>query len=202
MQYVLIDESGRLADRADRIITLAAITAKTLVGLDKIIPKVKKKIPLKGKRLAEIKFSTTGEKTRIRVLKEIVTCDLSIFILVINKEGRRIPDTPENYSLLVARLLRMALQDFPSIKHIVIDKHFTWVRQREKFNDLLQKRLRKKVFIEHLDSQQNTIVSLPDFVAGAVRMDARGQPEYKEIISKRVRKELVKTWREIKKVKA
>lgn len=202
MQYVLVDESGRLADRGDRTVVLAAIVAKTLVGLDKIIPKVKKKIPSKGKKLAEIKFSTTGEKTKIRVLKEIAARSLPIYTLVIDKEGRKISDTPENYSLLVAKLLRIVLRDFPEIRHIIIDRHFTWVRQREKFNDLLQRKLRKKVFIEHLDSQQNTIVSLPDFVAGAARMDALGKPGYKEIISKKVRKELVKTWKEIKKVKA
>lgn len=202
MQYALLDESGRPADRGDRIITLVAIVAKTLVGLDKIIPKVKKKIPSKRTKLAEIKFSTTGEKTRIRVLKEIADRDLPIYTLVIDKEGRKIFDTPENYSLLVAEVLRAAFRDFPEIRHIIIDRHFTWVRQREKFNELLQRKIGKEVFIEHLDSQQNTVVSLPDFVAGAVRTDARGQPEYKEIISKKVRKELVKTWREIKKVKA
>lgn len=43
MQYAIIDESGRLADPKSRIIVFSAVAANSLAGLDKIIPKVKKR---------------------------------------------------------------------------------------------------------------------------------------------------------------
>lgn len=203
MHYVLIDESGRLFDPKDRILVFVALVIKSLINLDKIIPQVKKKLPLKGKRrkektLAEIKFSTTGEKTRFLTLKIIAERDFKIFIIVINKEGRKIVDNPINYAILVATLLKPITKKFPDLAHIIIDKHFTQVLQREKFNDLVQKNLNKKLFIEHLDSQQNTIVSLPDFVAGSAReFYTSNNFKYREIIEKLIIYERKISWKKL-----
>ena len=124
MQYALIDESGRLADPADKIIVFVALVTKSLLNLDKIIPQIKKKLPKKGKR--------GKEKTR------------------------------------------------------------------EKFNDLVQKILNKKLFVEHLDSQQNTIVSLPDFVAGSMaEAYNKKNLKYKKIIQKLITVEKKTTWRKL-----
>jgi len=205
MRFAIIDESGRLADPSGRFLVFAAVVVDSLVNLDKIIPSVRKRLPKKIK-LAEIKFSTTGDKTKVRVLDEIHRRKLKVFILVINKEGRKIKDNPENYSLLVATLLKKILAKYSTVSHIIIDRHFTWVTQREKFNDLVQKKLAKSLFIEHLDSQQNTIVSLPDFIAGAVRLGySKNEPTYARRIDNLIEGQVITTWREIKrkeKVKA
>lgn len=204
MRYALIDESGRLADPNDKILVFSALVAKTLIGLDKIIPKVRRKMPSKGKykkekSLAEIKFQTTGEITRLKVLGAIKEAKLKIFLLIVNKEGRKIADNPKNYSLLVASLLRSVVKKYPKINHIIIDRHFTWVKQREDFNKLLQKKLNKELFIEHLDSQQNTIVSLPDFIAGGVRRNyTKKEIKYKQIIKRLIEKEIKTTWKTIR----
>lgn len=196
--FVIIDESGRLYDPNDRFLVFAAVVAPTLVNLDKIIPQVKRSLPKKTK-IAEIKFSTTGDRTRKKVLDKIKGRDLDIFVLVVDKQGRRIKDTPENYALLASILLRKIHLSFPNAVHITIDRHFTWVSQREKFNDLLQKMLGKNLFIEHLDSQQNTIVSLPDFVAGAFRVKhARNEATFADIIEPLVKAEIRTTWKKIK----
>ena len=76
MQYAIIDESGRFGDPENKFLVFAAVCVDSLIGLDKIIPKVKKKIPTKGfrkfeKSLAEIKFSITGDKTRKLTLELI-----------------------------------------------------------------------------------------------------------------------------------
>ena len=69
---------------------------------------------------------------------------------------------------------------------------------RENFNNLLQKRLKKELFIEHLDSQQNTIISLPDFVSGAFRVAfTRGDHGFVEVVEKLVKKKVVTTWRNL-----
>lgn len=205
MKFTIIDESGRLFDPKDRFLVFAAVVVESLVNLDKIIPSVKKRMPRKT-TLAEIKFSTTGDKTKVRVLNEIYRKQLNVVILVVDKGGRKIQDNPENYSLLIATLLKKVFRKYPTVSHIIIDRHFTWVTQREQFNDLLQKRVGRSLFIEHLDSQQNTVVSLPDFVAGAIRVAySSNEPTYARIIDGLVKGKIITTWKSLKqkeKVKA
>lgn len=197
MRYSIIDESGRMYDPNDRFIVFAAVVTNSLVGLDKIIPSVRKRLSKKI-RLAEIKFSTTGDRTRNKVFEEIVKKNLKLFVLVIDKEGRKIKDNVENYSLLVSILLREIFKVYSETPHILIDKHFSFITQRENFNNLLQKRLNKELFIEHLDSQQNTIVSLPDFVSGAFRVAfTRDNNRFVEVVEKLVKKKVVTTWRNL-----
>lgn len=201
MRFAIVDESGRLYDSNDRFLVFAAVVVDSLVNLDKIIPAIKKRLPRK-KKLAEIKFSTTGEKTKLKVFNEINKRQLKLFLLVIDKEGRKIVDSPENYSLLISALLKKVFAKYPTVAHIIIDRHFTWVTQREKFNVLVQKQLSKQLFIEHLDSQQNTIISLPDFIAGAERVvHSKNEQKYVEIINKQIENRLVTTWKKLKRKK-
>lgn len=205
MRFAIIDESGRLFDPNDRFLVFAAVITDSLVNLDKIIPSVKEHLPKKT-RLAEIKFSTTGDKTKIRVLEEIHKRKLRLFTLVIDKEGRKIKDNPENYAFLVATLLKRILKEYSDVNHIIIDRHFSWVRQREQFNEILIKRLNEPLFIEHLDSQQNTIISLADFVAGAVRVVySKKESGFIEKIDDLIERQIITSWRDLRqkeKVKA
>lgn len=205
MRFAIIDESGRLFDPNDKILIFAAVVTETLLKLDKILPFVKKRLPKKTK-LAEIKFSTTGDKTRLKVLNEISKRNLKLFVLVVDKEGRKIKDDSENYSLLISTLLKKVLNKYPDTTHIIIDRHFTWITQRERFNASVQRKLGKLLFIEHLDSQQNTIVSLADFVAGAVRTYyVKEDPKFVEKIENLIEKQIITKWRDLRakeKVKA
>lgn len=205
MRFTIIDESGRLFDPHDKFLVFAAVVVDSLVNLDKIVPAVKKHLPKKTK-LAEIKFSTTGDKTKIRVLEEIHKRKLKLFTLVVDKKGRKIRDDPENYSLLIGTLLKGILKKYDDVNHVIIDRHFTWVTQREQFNKLLIKRLNKPLFIEHLDSQQNTIISLADFVAGAVRVVySKKEFSFLEKIKVLIEKQITTSWKDLRqkeKVKA
>lgn len=197
MRYSIIDESGRMYDPNDRFIVFAAVVTNSLVGLDKIIPSVRRRLSKKI-RLAEIKFSTTGDRTRTKVLKMMSQKDIVAVVLVVDKEGKKIKDNVENYSLLVSILLREVFKVYSETPHILIDKHFTFITQRENFNNLLQKRLKKELFIEHLDSQQNTIISLPDFISGAFRVAfTRGNHGFVEVVEKLVKKKVITTWRNL-----
>lgn len=203
MRYALIDESGRLYDPRDKILVFAVLVARTLVGLDKIIPKARSKIPRKGRRkrerLAEIKFSLAGDKTRKLVLEEIAKRKIKIYILVVDKERRKIKDNPRNYALLVSESLRKALGENLRLEHVLIDRHFTFVTQREKFNNLLQEDFKREIFIDHLDSQQNPVISLADFVAGAIRHAyVHNDDQFRKIIDRMIKGEKSVTWRELK----
>lgn len=96
MKFAIIDESGRLYDPGNKLLVFAAVVAGSLVSLDKIISSARKHLSRKT-TLAEIKFSTTGDKTKTLILQAINRQKLSLFVLVINKEDRKIVDNPENY---------------------------------------------------------------------------------------------------------
>lgn len=203
MRYALIDESGRLYDPEDRILVFTALAVKSLTGLDKIVSKARDRIPRKGKekkkRFSEIKFSLAGDNTRQFILKEIARQKLKIYLLVINKEGRKIKDNPENYALLINNLLKKIIEENPKFEHILIDRHFTFITQRERFNDFVQKRFKRPLFIEHLDSLQNPIITLADFIAGAVRFAYfKKNNQFKDLIRDSISDEKVLSWRELK----
>lgn len=203
MLYGLIDESGRLYDPNDGVLVFALVISDDLNNLEKIVLRTRERIPLKGKRkrerLSEIKFSLTGDKTRLFVLKELSQYRIKIFALIIDKQGRKIPDTPENYSFLIYTLLQKPIKTFPSLKHILIDKHFTFITQREQFNKHLHTKISKNVFIEHVDSLQTPVVTLADFVAGAIRYEyAKKEAQYRKIIKDLIIEEKFTSWIDLK----
>lgn len=119
--------------------------------------------------------------------------------MIIDKQGRKITDSPENFSLLISKVLGRPLKDNPDLNHILIDRHFTFITQRERFNDFLRSEVRHDIFIEHLDSLQNPVISLADFVAGAVRCRyARNDDRFRSIVKERVVEENTLTWKQIK----
>lgn len=102
--------------------------------------------------------------------------------------------------------MRFAIVDESGRLYDPNDKILVFANDREEFNNLLQGKLKREVFIEHLDSQQNTIVSLPDFVAGAFRLEfTKGQNEFSTIVKDLVKDLTLTTWKQLKqkeKVKA
>lgn len=147
----------------------------------------------------EIKFSLAGDNTRLFILKELAKYQIRIYALIIDKQGRKIKDDPENYAFLIEEILKIAIRDNPKLNHILIDKHFTFITQRERFNLHLQRRFGSKLFIEHVDSLQNPIITLADFVAGAIRVAYVKQNfQFKDSIKNLIEKEEVTTWKKIK----
>lgn len=204
MNYALIDESGRIYDPNDKILVFAVIVTNNLSGLEKIIIKARQRIPEKGRRrrerLSEIKFSLTGDNTRLFILKGLTKYQVKIYSLIIDKQGRKIQDNPENYAILIEELLRTVIRDNPKLTHILIDRHFTYITQRERFNLYIQKKFSSRLFIEHVDSLQNPVITLADFVAGAIRVAYVKQiHEFKECIKDLITEDKLVTWKEIKK---
>lgn len=105
-KYVYIDESGNLADTS-KFFIVAVVTSKTTKEVEKIISKVRKNLLKKTSReLPEIKYSRTTDKVKKKVLTELSKKDIQIFVWVIDKEGRRIKDTAENYGCVLGLVLR------------------------------------------------------------------------------------------------
>lgn len=177
---IFIDESGTLPDISDRYIVLAALVASNPQGLEKILPKFRKKIPSKGsrkkeKQVREFKFHYVGDITRRRVLEEIISKNIKIYILVINKMGRKIKDNPENYEKLVKSLVTTLIKK-ENPKEIYIDKHFGSKNDSEKLQSFLGS-INDQVKFKQVDSVADPRIDLADFITGAVLRKFRAKDE-------------------------
>lgn len=185
---VFIDESGTLPDISDKYIVLAALVASNPKGLEKILPKFRKKTPPKGsrkkeKQVREFKFHYVGEITRRRVLEEIISKDVRIYLLAVDKMGRKIKDNPENYGKLVKNLTFYLIKK-ENPKEILIDKHFGNKSDRVNF--------------QQVDSVADPRIDLADFVAGATLRKLRADDEtFYNIISPKIIWEKIKDWNKL-----
>ncbi len=190
---VFFDESGTLPDPKDKIIIIAVVGTFYPNRLQKIVPKTKE-------HLSEIKFYKAGDKTRVAYLKKLVQSDIEIFILIIKKEGQRISDTPENFSILCWLLLEECFLFYKkNIKEVIFDKHFHKQKDIENFNSSLLKLSKKKFNISHVDSKIDTRVNMADMVAGsALYFNTNKESKYYKIIEKKIISEKILHWKEAK----
>jgi hypothetical protein len=92
--YIFIDESGTLPDPRDKYIAIAGVSARDLKKVENIISRVLFSLRQQKTNLKEIKFYYAGQNTKRQFLSSLVATDLKIFVIIIEKQGRKIPDTP------------------------------------------------------------------------------------------------------------
>ena len=198
---IFIDESGTLPDTSDGYIVFAALVALKPQGLEKILSKFRKKTPTKGlrkkeKHVKEFKFHYVGDITRRKVLEEIASKDVRIYILIVDKLGRKILDTPENYGKLV-KTLSLNLINKENPKEILIDKHFGNKNDTEKLQSILDL-ISGEVNFQQVDSVVDPRIDLADFIAGAVFKKFRvGDEKFYEIFSSKIVWEETLKWNKL-----
>lgn len=104
-----VDEAGRLADPRDRYVALVAVVTSNVRGLRRVVKKASrkgKKVRLRRRGGRKVKWWNAFESTRKRVLDLLARQDAHIFWLVVDKEGKGIPDTPENHGLVFCELVQ------------------------------------------------------------------------------------------------
>lgn len=198
---IFIDESGTLPDVADKYIVIAALVAQSAQGLERILPKFRKKIPLKGSRkkerqVKEFKFHYVGDITRRKVLTEIITKDVKFYLLMVDKMGRKIQDTAKNYGKLVKKLILSLIED-ENLKEIFIDKHFANKSDTEALQKILDS-INPKIKFFQVDSVTDPRVDLADFIAGAtLRMLRANDKTFYNIILPKIVWEESRKWNEL-----
>lgn len=129
-----------------------------------------------------------------------------IVAVVVDKEGRRVKDTPQNYGLVVVA----AVAEFLSIHSnlsLTVDKRYTNPNQQEQFQEAVQQAISKLAvkgtnvfFNSPVDSTKESLIQMADFVAGAFNFKYnRHDKSYVEIIKKKVKVEKVIKWNALKK---
>ena len=152
----LVDESGRLADSSDPLVVVAVVvTERAERHLDRLLAKIRRRLPPKGKRKherrkTELKFNTTSPKTRRQVLHALAQQDVALLVLVVNKHGSSIEDSPKNYGNLLCGILPDCLKRFPHLDLVLIDRHFTRQIDQAETTRWILEMLGQNVEIKHL----------------------------------------------------
>lgn len=173
---VFIDESGTLPDPKDKVIVIGAVGTKTPERIEKIIKEIQRKTRLK-KTTGELKFYTAGDKTKRLFFERIAKEEIDIFILSIDKMGRKIPDTYENYAILCWLLLEDVFDFYKEVRQIIFDRHFSKLQDINSFNRRLEDLLQKKLKVIHVDSKKDKKVNVADMIAGAVLAKETGKEQ-------------------------
>ena len=195
---IFVDESGTLPDPKDTVIVIAAVATANPTGFATIIKEVQKKKKLR-KQTGELKFYTSGEKTKQLVLKKIAREQAAIFVLIVDKMGRKIKDTPEHFAILCWLLLIDIIGFYKEGIEVVFDRHFSQKSDIAKFNQQLQQLLNKKLRIERVDSKKDKRVNIADMVAGAVLAKETGKSsQFYKLIEKQTVSEKRINWAEAK----
>lgn len=195
---IFIDESGTLSDPKDKVVIVAAVGIQTPVKLLLINKSIRK---YQKQNASELKFYRAGERTKKRFLEKLSHENIEIFVLVVEKEGKKIDDTPEHYALLCWLILEDCLIFYQEgIKEVVFDRHFHQKRDQESFNQALFKLLGEDINVSHVDSQKDQRVNSADMVAGSLLWKETGKDtRFYELIKPKIITEKLVNWKQIKK---
>lgn len=206
--YGFLDESPSLSDsQLFFCVDIISTAEKTNERLQNIIKRARKKMKNKKlKSLSEIKFNNSEESIRVFVLSEIAKADIEIVAVAIDKEKRRIKDTPQNYGIVVGAAVAEAAILHPLL-NLTVDKKFTSQKQEKEFiieaqqaTQILSKGSINVSFNPPTDSKKESNLQLADFVAGALNFKYNNKDDhYVEIVKDKIKVEKVLLWTEIKK---
>lgn len=208
--YGFLDESPSLSDKnfffCVAILSAANFSRRTLQN---ILKKTRRRVLKKKlKSLAEIKFYNSDERTRRFILSEIAKQDIKICALVLDKEGRKIKDTPVNYGTVVGAAIAEFLLLHPSL-NLTIDKRYTFPKEYAKFMQVSEKIIYKlipkdrNVFIKFeppMDSMKEKLLQLTDFVVGALNFKYnQNDSHYVDLVRNKIVREKITKWSQLKK---
>jgi len=199
--YIYVDESGSLSDPYDAVVTMVAIRTETPEPLRWIIKRVKRRVRWQRPKravLPEFKFHNTTDRARAAVLSALAKEDVALFAFSVFKGHQSIPDTPENYGIVLCSLLEMCIGHGEKVE-LIINHHFNIVKQQEELTALIRSVLGSQVMLRYVDSRRNPFVQLADFVAGAVHYRRTGRSEvFYELIRERIVGDQLLLWKDLK----
>lgn len=206
LTYGFLDESPNLQDKtAFFSVAIILITNPDEKSYRSIFKKIRKIVlKRKQKEVQELKFANSTHQVRIKTLKAISKRSIKVSVFILDKAGRRIPDTPENYGIVAGFAVSEALKKHPVIV-LTFDKKYTKPKDQEEVEKTALKvvgKVSKKGVLqlkEHADSRTNSILQIADYIAGAVSFKYNLNDEsYWEIIKDLIEQESKESWPEIK----
>jgi len=207
LTYAFLDESPSLNSK-DFFFCIGIISTdkKTNKKLEDILKKARTKIKKKLRKLLELKFYHSDKRTRLYVLSELAKQKIKIVAFVIDKEKRKIKDTPENYGFVVGAAVSELLSIHPVLS-LTVHKRYTNKKQLQQFQEATQETISKLAtkgvnvfFNPPAEGKTGKVVQLADFVAGAFNSKYNREIDcYTKIIKNKVEIEKVIKWTKLKK---
>ena len=203
MPIIFIDESGTLPDPKDKFIVICGVAVERVKESENIFSRIRTSLRQRKIKVQEIKFYYAGRNTKWQFLSGLVSANLKIFGLIVDKKGRKIADTPENFGILVAELVN-EINLWYKVKKInlVLDRHFHRKVDEDRLNQLLKSKINKKDLkyqIRHVDSRRNFLVNIADMAAGAILWKYGGKDlQFYNLIKENIIIEKIVNWPEIK----
>jgi hypothetical protein len=200
--FAALDESGSLTADTEWF-TMALLATAEPEALRNIIPRAAlrsgKRTRRQRKLAAESKWRTASQRIREKVLVDLGQADVELFALTIHKGGRRIADTPLNYAILACELLQLCWHSHPNMA-LALDRHFTSPAQRAIVDTFIHRHWPEQgiLTVQHVDSQNNHLVQLADFVAGSVYDGHKQGNEMERLLGKQFEADLVEDWALVK----
>lgn len=203
-----IDESGTLPDPKDQFLVICAVLTDDEKEASEIINRVLVALrqTQNSLKLKELKFYHSRDAVKRIFLSTIISAGLKIFALIVDKQGRKITDSPENFASLVSELVGEIFLWHRGAKiDLVIDKHFSQSDKQMEFDKLLRAVLDYKISgwelqnIRHIDSRSDLTVNIADICAGAVLWKhSKGKDQFYNIIKYNIVVEKIAGWPDIK----
>jgi hypothetical protein len=200
--FAALDESGSLTADTEWF-TMALLATAEPEALRNIIPRAAlrsgKRTRRQRKLAAELKWRNASQRIRQKVLADLGQANVELFALTIQKRGRRIADTPLNYTVLACELLQLCWHSHPNIA-LSLDRHFTSPTQRAVVDTFIHRHWPEQgiLTVQHVDSQNNHMVQLADFVAGSVHDWHKRGDETKRLLDGRFKADLMEDWALVK----
>jgi hypothetical protein len=199
---IYVDESGTLPDPNDKFVVMAAVVIPSAKEGHDIIQRTLSGLRQLRVRIPELKFYHASHSTKRKFLSAMVAAGFEIFILVVDKKGRKIADSPEHFARLTVSLISEICFSRPATAvNLIMDRHFTGAARTELFNSSFQETaqaLKLHVDIRHVDSQEEPLVNIADMAAGSVFWKYTGKSrEFYGIIHDNIVVEKIVSWPEL-----
>jgi len=202
MLTIFIDESGTLPDSKDKFVVICGVKVEKVKEVDNIFSRIRISLRQRKIKVQEVKFYYAGQNTKRQFLSGIVSANLDISALIVDKKRRKIVDTPENFALLVAELVNEIVLWYRVERiNLILDKHFHREVDKNRFNKFLREKIDKclEPQIKHVDSKRNFLVNTADMAAGAILWKYHGKDlQFYNLIKENIIVEKIVSWPEIK----
>ena len=143
--YAYLDEAANLADE-NQFLIIGVVSTCSPKQIERILKRARQTILKKSKRQApRMKFSRVARRVAYYVIRKLSQKDITVYAWIIDKEKRRVKDTPRNYGLVLSHVLKYGFQ-VAGWDKVWIDKKYSKERHQHQLENTLRKTLGEEVF--------------------------------------------------------
>lgn len=179
---IYIDESGSIVGLDGPYFILAALILTDNLQIERCIKKIrKKKIKKRYKETSELKFHSSDDVMKRRIIECIGKTNNDICYAVLHKHERSEVDPQTIYNNVCKQLVYGIINNYgvSGQVEVIIDK-FLYGAQRTAFNEYMADRsgitvpaTLGEIKVTHVDSKACPFIQAVDFVAGAINRKYR-----------------------------